>query len=212
MGWLFRNPRTQQERRINGSREYRRVEIEVGGEVQEFRIRIRGKKAPGCSCRRGTTCLPEGSGAGKGTGGRSTGRGKPGLSSEVRRRGPTGEFPTRQAARTTNRLPLLLDGERRVDVDDGGLEVGGCLGMVGAGLAVRPAGLLGLTQLGVRVRLAFVDRRLGGDNRGSRSHARPHLPVTVCPAPPSPCGPPGPPRRGAPDSRGWPWPTTREPS
>ena len=45
MGWLFRNPRTQQERRINGSHEYRRVEIEVGGEVHVVRIRIRGKRS-----------------------------------------------------------------------------------------------------------------------------------------------------------------------
>ena len=45
MGWLFRNPHTQQERRINGSHEYRRVEIEVGGEVHVVRIRIRGKRS-----------------------------------------------------------------------------------------------------------------------------------------------------------------------
>jgi len=29
MGWYYREPRTQQERRANGNREYRRVEIEV---------------------------------------------------------------------------------------------------------------------------------------------------------------------------------------
>jgi hypothetical protein len=45
MGWLFRNPRTRQERRINGSREYRRVEVRVGDECRELRIRIRGKRS-----------------------------------------------------------------------------------------------------------------------------------------------------------------------
>ena len=42
MGWLFRNPHTQQERRVNSSREYRRIEIQIGGEFRELRIRIRG--------------------------------------------------------------------------------------------------------------------------------------------------------------------------
>ena len=45
MGWLYRNPRTQQERRFNGSHDDRRVEIEVGGEVHVVRIRIRGKRS-----------------------------------------------------------------------------------------------------------------------------------------------------------------------
>ena len=45
MGWLYRNPRTQQERRVNGSYEYRRVEIEVGGKTLEVRIRVRGKRS-----------------------------------------------------------------------------------------------------------------------------------------------------------------------
>ncbi len=47
MDSLYRDPRTQQERRINGSHEYRRVEIEVGGEVHVVRIRIRGKRSLG---------------------------------------------------------------------------------------------------------------------------------------------------------------------
>jgi hypothetical protein len=45
MGRLYRNPRTQQERRLNGSHEYRRVEIEVGAGTCELRIRIRGKRS-----------------------------------------------------------------------------------------------------------------------------------------------------------------------
>ncbi len=45
MGRIFRDPRTQQERRANGSREYRRVEVRVGGEILELRIRIRGKRS-----------------------------------------------------------------------------------------------------------------------------------------------------------------------
>ena len=45
MGTYWRNPRTQQERRANGSHEHRRVEIQVGGETYEFRIRIRGKRS-----------------------------------------------------------------------------------------------------------------------------------------------------------------------
>jgi hypothetical protein len=45
MGRRFRNPRTQQERRVNGSHEYRRVEIRVGGEIHEVRIRIRGRRS-----------------------------------------------------------------------------------------------------------------------------------------------------------------------
>ena len=42
--WLYRNPRTQQERRANSNPEYRRVETRVGGETLEVRIRIRGKR------------------------------------------------------------------------------------------------------------------------------------------------------------------------
>ena len=45
MGRLFRNPRTQQERRSNGNPEYRRVEIQVHGEFHGVRIRIRGKRS-----------------------------------------------------------------------------------------------------------------------------------------------------------------------
>ena len=45
MGRLYRNPRTQQERRGNGGQEYRRVEIRVGGKILEVRIRIRGKRS-----------------------------------------------------------------------------------------------------------------------------------------------------------------------
>jgi len=45
MDSLYRDPRTQQERRINGSHEYRRVEIEFGGEAHVVRIRIRGKRS-----------------------------------------------------------------------------------------------------------------------------------------------------------------------
>ena len=43
MGRYYRNPRTQQERRVNSSYEYRRVEIEVGGKTHELRVRIRGR-------------------------------------------------------------------------------------------------------------------------------------------------------------------------
>ena len=171
MGWLFRNPRTQQERRINGSREYRRVEIEVGGEVQEFRIRIRGKRSTRMLVSAWDD-LPPGRQRSWKRHRRTQYRARETRTVE---RSPSpgsdGRISDSQAARTTNRLPLLLDGERRVDVDDGRLEVGGCLGMVGAGLRDTPAGSAGLDPLGVRVRLAFVDRRLGGDNRGSRSHA-----------------------------------------
>jgi hypothetical protein len=39
------NPHTQQERRLNGSHEYRRVEIEMHGEFYELQIRIRGKRS-----------------------------------------------------------------------------------------------------------------------------------------------------------------------
>jgi hypothetical protein len=45
MGSLFRNPRTQQERRASSSPEFRRVEIEVGGELLEVRIPIRGRRS-----------------------------------------------------------------------------------------------------------------------------------------------------------------------
>ena len=43
MGRHYRDPRTQQERRINGSQE--QVEVEVGGKMQELRIPIRGKRS-----------------------------------------------------------------------------------------------------------------------------------------------------------------------
>ena len=42
MGRYWRNPRTQQERRANGSHEYRRVDT---GETCEVRIRIRGRRS-----------------------------------------------------------------------------------------------------------------------------------------------------------------------
>jgi hypothetical protein len=45
MGWIWRNPRTQQERRVNGGRGHLLVELEVGGKTCEFRIRIRGKRS-----------------------------------------------------------------------------------------------------------------------------------------------------------------------
>ena len=45
MGWCYRSPRTQQERRTNGSHEYRRIDVEVHGEVKGFRIRIRGQRS-----------------------------------------------------------------------------------------------------------------------------------------------------------------------
>jgi len=45
MGWFYRTPRIRQERRVNGSREYRRIEVLVGGELHEFRVRIRGKRS-----------------------------------------------------------------------------------------------------------------------------------------------------------------------
>ncbi len=45
MGRHYRNPRTQQERRVNGSYEYRRVEIEIDGKTHEIRMRIRGKRS-----------------------------------------------------------------------------------------------------------------------------------------------------------------------
>jgi hypothetical protein len=45
MGTIFRNPRSQQERRFNGSHECRRVEVRVGDEFHDLRIRIRGKRS-----------------------------------------------------------------------------------------------------------------------------------------------------------------------
>ena len=45
MGYAFRDPRAWQERRVNGSHEYRRVEVRVGDEVREFHVRIRGKRS-----------------------------------------------------------------------------------------------------------------------------------------------------------------------
>jgi hypothetical protein len=43
----LRNPRTQQERRLNSNHEYRQVEIAIGGKTYELRIRIRGKRSLG---------------------------------------------------------------------------------------------------------------------------------------------------------------------
>jgi hypothetical protein len=40
----YRNPRTTQERRANRTYENRRVEFEIGGNVLEVRIRIRGAR------------------------------------------------------------------------------------------------------------------------------------------------------------------------
>lgn len=45
MGRYWRNPRTQQERRVNSGHQHLRVEVEVGGKTCEFRIRIRGKRS-----------------------------------------------------------------------------------------------------------------------------------------------------------------------
>lgn len=45
MGRYYRSPHTQQERRFNASHEYRRVEVSVGGEIYELRVRIRGKRS-----------------------------------------------------------------------------------------------------------------------------------------------------------------------
>jgi hypothetical protein len=45
MGTYCRNPRTEQERRVNSSHRHLRVEVEVGGETYEIRIRIRGKRS-----------------------------------------------------------------------------------------------------------------------------------------------------------------------
>jgi hypothetical protein len=42
---LYRNPRTQQERRVNSNPEYRRIEVEVRGEFHAVRIQIRGKRS-----------------------------------------------------------------------------------------------------------------------------------------------------------------------
>ena len=44
MGTYWRNPRTQQERRVNSSHEHRRIEIELGGDTYDIRIRIRGRR------------------------------------------------------------------------------------------------------------------------------------------------------------------------
>ena len=45
MGRHYRNPRTQQERRVNGSHEYRRIEILIGGRFHQAQVRIRGKRS-----------------------------------------------------------------------------------------------------------------------------------------------------------------------
>ena len=45
MGRRYRNPRTQRERRVNGTYEYRRVETRVGDEILSLRVRIRGKRS-----------------------------------------------------------------------------------------------------------------------------------------------------------------------
>jgi hypothetical protein len=45
MDSLYRNPRTQQERRFNSTDEYRRMEVQVHGEFHAVRIRIRGKRS-----------------------------------------------------------------------------------------------------------------------------------------------------------------------
>jgi hypothetical protein len=47
MGRHNRNPRTQQERRLNSSREYRSIEIQIHGEIHALRIWIRGKRSTG---------------------------------------------------------------------------------------------------------------------------------------------------------------------
>jgi hypothetical protein len=45
MGWIWRNPRTQQERRVNSGHQHLRVEVEVGGKTCWVRIRIRGRRS-----------------------------------------------------------------------------------------------------------------------------------------------------------------------
>jgi hypothetical protein len=45
MGWIWRNPRTQQERRVNSGQRHLRVEVEVGGKTFCVRIHIRGKRS-----------------------------------------------------------------------------------------------------------------------------------------------------------------------
>jgi hypothetical protein len=47
MGTFWRNPRTQQERRANSSTEYRRLEIQVGSEILNITVRIRGRRCLG---------------------------------------------------------------------------------------------------------------------------------------------------------------------
>jgi hypothetical protein len=47
MGRHNRNPRTQQERRVNSNHDYRSVEIQIHGEIHTLRIRIRGKRSTG---------------------------------------------------------------------------------------------------------------------------------------------------------------------
>ena len=44
MGTYYRNPRTQQERRINSGNEYRLFEILIGGKFHQVHVRIRGKR------------------------------------------------------------------------------------------------------------------------------------------------------------------------
>jgi hypothetical protein len=41
---LYRNPRSQQERRANGNPDLRRIEIMVGGQPIEVRILVRGRR------------------------------------------------------------------------------------------------------------------------------------------------------------------------
>ncbi len=45
MGTYCRNPRTEQERRVNSGQRHLRVEVEVGGKTYEVRIRVRGKRS-----------------------------------------------------------------------------------------------------------------------------------------------------------------------
>ena len=71
MGTYSCNPRTRQERRVNGNHEHRRVEIEVGGETCDVRIRIRGRRSLRCSPRLGTTSRGASSGVGRNIAGRN---------------------------------------------------------------------------------------------------------------------------------------------
>jgi hypothetical protein len=45
MGTYCRNPRTEQERRVNSGQRHLRVEVEVGGKTCWVRIHIRGKRS-----------------------------------------------------------------------------------------------------------------------------------------------------------------------